>query len=278
MPTAPDHSDDRTAAGDRFSRRAQSIAALLAHRLETALLLHDLSEKRLWAAHRTVARLHRQGLAPTPTRYWEETAQPEARRLLHEAMQIFEAERDELKKALQQFAITVGEQRRAEAMAVDHVTSDRYQPANGLDPAISVDLAVARNGIDVFLAAASTGGRLNEVGAWWQGRLRRRAILATAGRLLITPLERCELAVSAAEMKLLSGPPWCHDDRLLSAYEVAHSDLRDHVTRAGAGLERQARAMLEAVHSPDRRRAKPAKPRADAAAARAARIDTIDLN
>ena len=132
-------------------------------------------------------------------------------------------------------------------------------------------------GIDDFLAAASTANRINEVGAWWQGRLRRKAILTAAGRLLITPIERCELVVTSAEMDLLSGPPWCHDDRLLSAFELAHGDLRDHVARAGQELNRQAVAMIEASRRVDHRPGERFEPGPDLEQ-RTAALETIDLN
>ncbi len=269
MPPSPQQPDHRVTAADRLIARTRSIATLLAHRLESAMSFHDLTTKRLWAAHRNTAELHRQGRAPTATDFWDLTAQPEAQHLLNEAVQVIDAHQSEFTKALQQFAVSIREQqqrRRTANPAVDNASrpvssTDRAvgsaEPLLAVDPLLAADLAVAREAVECFIAGATVSHRINEVGAWWQSKLRRRAILATVGRLLFTPLGRYELAVTAAEMTLLSEPPWSHDDRMLSAFELAHGDLRDHVSDLAEELDRRAAAMIRDVHTIDRRRRSP---------------------
>ncbi len=241
MPSESPPFENSSVAGDRFDRRAQSIATLLAHRLESTISLHDLTRKRLWATHRNIADLRRQGRAPTLSDFWEQTAHRQARHFLTEAVNVIDAEREELTKALQHYAISIAEQ--------DRGTADGGPEA--ASATVERNMATAMAGIELVVGAATAISSINELGAWWQGRLRRAAIMATAGRLLFTPVGRFELEVSAAEMRLLDRPPWSHDDRMLSAFELAHSDLRDHLASARNELGRQARAMITQVHAGD---------------------------
>ncbi|MDH4277842.1 MAG: hypothetical protein OEW83_07140 [Acidimicrobiia bacterium] len=254
MSYVAEHSDERAQAAEKFAGRAQSIATLLGHRLEAALSAHDLSEKRLWAAHREAAELHRRGGAPTPAEFWDKTAHPLSQHFLSEMIGVIAAEEEELMRAFHRFAFTTAERSRREAPTVDDNPLDRPRPSGGTDIDLATAVAIAQSGADDFIAAAAIGSRINEVGAWWQGKLRRRAIRATAGRLLITPLGRYDLAVSAAEMRLLGEPPWSLDDRLLSAFELAHSDLRDHLATRRNDLRRRFRAILEEADGASRRR------------------------
>lgn len=255
MANASDHDDERARASARFARRAQSIASLLGHRLDTAMATYDLTEKRLWAAHRDMAELHRWGGAPTPAGYWESTANPRAQRFLGEMIDVIAAEEEELMRAFQQFAFSIAERSRRDAPPTDDNPLNRDQPAGGSDIDLATAIAVAQAGVDGFVAAANVGARINEVGAWWQGKLRRKAILTAAGRLLTAPVGRYDAEVAAAEMRLLETPPWSLDDRLLSAFELAHSDLRDHIETRRSDLRRRVHAMLSEADGNARRRA-----------------------
>lgn len=277
MPNASEHADERADASQRFARRAQSIASLLGHRLEMAMEAHDLSEKRLWAAHRDMVDLHRRGAAPTPIHYWETTAHPRAQRFLGEMIDAIAAEEEELMRAFQQFAFSIAERSRRNAPPTDDNPLDRRPSSGGADIDLATAVAVAQTGVDEFLEAAAVGNRINEVGAWWQGKLRRKAILATAGRLLITPVGRYDAEVAAAEMRLLEKPPWSLDDRLLSAYELAHSDLRDHVATRRSDLHRRFRAMLAEADGAGRRRADRPDPPPRHRESRDAAADAIEL-
>ncbi len=67
---------------------------------------------------------------------------------------------------------------------------------------------------------------LNRLGRRWQSQLRRAAIVSVLPRILISSARDAEDLIAAAEVKLLDQAPWAHDDRLLSAYELAHADVR----------------------------------------------------
>lgn len=245
MPNAFEADDDRARAADRFARRAQSIASLLDRRLKHTISAHDLSEKRLWAAHREMAEQHRRTAAPTPGDYWEKTAYPRAQRFLAEMVDVVAAEEEELTRAFQQFAFSVAEQTRRGAPAIDDNPLEQRRPTGGADIDLDTAIAVARSGVDEFVAAAAVGNRINEVGAWWQGKLRRKAIVVSMARLLVAPVGHYQIEVAAAEMRLLARPPWSLDDRLLSAFELAHSDLREHLSARRRDLHRRFEAMLE---------------------------------
>lgn len=277
MQIGSDHSDGRAHASVTFARRAQSIATLVARRLATAAAAHDLSEKRLWASHRDMADLHRCGGAPNPIDYWEKTAHPLAQRFLAEMIDVIDGEEEELVRAFQQFAFAVAERSRRDAPSMDGNPLDVQPPAGASDIDLATAIAVARTGVDEFVAAATVGNRINEVGAWWQGRLRRKAILVSAGRLLMTPVGRYDSAVAAAEMRLLAEPPWSLDDRLLSAYELAHSDLRDHVETRRRDLRRRFQAMLIEAAGGGRRRADQPRARQKDRTAGSWRADAIEL-
>ena len=277
MPNAPEQSDEWADASHKFARRAQSIAGLLGHRLETTMSAHDLSEKRLWAIHRDMEDLHRRGGAPTPADYWEKTAYPRAQHFLSEMIDVIAAEEEELMRAFRQFAFSVAERSRLDSPSMDDNPLDRHSPVGGADIDLATAIAVAQSGVDEFVAAAEVGNRINEVGAWWQGRLRRKAILAAAGRLLVTPLGQCDVEVAAAEMRLLAKPPWSIDDRLLSAYELAHSDLRDHVAKRRSDLHRRIRAMLSEADGRGRRQGDPPRSQHKARPDGSSRADAIEL-
>ena len=250
-PTRP--SVTRPVDEERFSRRARSIAVLLGGRLDDTMARYGLSERRLWASHRDLAAQHRRGSAPTLTQYWENVAHPQAQLFLAEMLDVIADEHDEFRRAFQQFAAETAERRRPTSRAIDGGHVRWEPPGTGTDRELPADIAIACAGIDEFVTAAAVGAHINEVGAWWQGRLRRRAILATSGRLLVTPVGRFELEVSAAELRLLRQPPWSHDDRLLSAFELAHTSLRDHVCDMRSELNRWTSALLEEAYGSHRR-------------------------
>ena len=83
----------------------------------------------------------------------------------------------------------------------------------------------AISAVDRVLDAIPPPDPINELGEWWQRRLHRGALVRSLPRLLLSGVE-AELVVGTAELALLDGPPWSHGDRLLSAFELAHSEIR----------------------------------------------------
>ncbi len=219
----------------RFERRCESIATLLRRQMEAAASFHDLSRRRLRTSHRSVLKLTSGGAVPTPQEFWEQTAQPQARNLFDAVTTAIDAETAELTKALQQFATGVRLELRASGGRLEEGWT--IEDLQAVADAGVRRVAVTVRGLD----------EIDELGHWWQARLRRAAMKATATKLLMAPLREFELVVAAAEMRLLEQPPWSHDDRLLSAFELTHSDIRDYAMTVESRMQRQARAMLEAV-------------------------------
>ncbi len=99
--------------------------------------------------------------------------------------------------------------------------------------AIDTELApLARAGAlvsagDVAAALPSTT-EIDELGQWWQRRLRRAATLRALPDVAAGRPGAAEVTIAHHEMWLLDQPPWSHGDRLLSAFELAHAELRRH--------------------------------------------------
>lgn len=99
--------------------------------------------------------------------------------------------------------------------------------------AIDAELApLARSGAlvsvaDVAAALPSTD-EIDELGQWWQRRLRRAATLRALPDVAARRPGAAEITIAHHEMWLLDQPPWSHGDRLLSAFELAHAEIRRH--------------------------------------------------
>jgi hypothetical protein len=226
-------------AAQRFERRAESIATRLERQLEATASFHDLSKRQLLASHRSVLKLTRGGSVPTPQEFWEQTAQPQARNMFDAAQAAIDGEAGELNKALQQLATAIRLDIRANAGSIDE------------DWPIDELCEVAYRGIRRLVLTVRILNEIDELGRWWQGRLRRKATFSVAFRVLTSPLRHFELIVSTAEMALLERPPWSHDDRLLSAFELAHGELREYAMNLEQQLQRRARSMIDTVATED---------------------------
>ena len=202
---------DFDAARNRLGWAAQEAGSRLEARLHQAMELHDLDRRELLAAQRDVLRLKRAGLVPSPNDYWGSTAVPRASILVDASLNAIADELTVLGDAIDRFLVATSR--------------------STLEPWISGahgQAAVQRAGIsavDRVLDAIPPPDPINELGEWWQRRLHRGALVRSLPRLLLSGVE-AELVVGTAELALLDGPPWSHGDRLLSAFELAHSEIR----------------------------------------------------
>ncbi len=201
--------DDRYRQAELLlDRRVSEVAPRLTDRLEMVRHRYDLSWSSLLQTQRCIEQAVGNGTEqPSLWLYWEETAYPRSVPLLEHALEVINQEMTVLGDAVSRFTLTA---RRLE----------------GIEPAIMVDsieralTEVRRVGID-----PST---LNEIGQRWQKRLRRAAIRRAAVRILTKETREANLHIMQAEMELLASAPWAHLDRLLMAFELAHSDIRSH--------------------------------------------------
>ena len=197
----------------------ESIAeqAKVVERLRQCLLavyrVNDLQRRELVAAERGIRRLDRQSMAPAPNEFWESIALPRAQRLIDEARRVIDRE-----------ILTLGALR-DEAGALMVAEGD-------------------------LLDALPSSTAINDLGNWWQQRLRRAAMTRSLPSILARSPGEAELVVSNQEMLLLDRAPWSHGDRLLSAFELANGEVgrfgRQRVTeliarsQPGAGRVRAA--------------------------------------
>ncbi len=197
-------------ARERLAHRTAAIEHRLASRLEDVRRRHDLTSRLLLTSQRDVVRAVRRGAAPTSARYWETIAEPHAQPLRSAAFAVIDEEVEELVTAVRRFRMAA--------------TEFVQLPESSLSTA---DIADAVTLLVLPLADISMTTRpIDELGASWQRRLRRAAVKSAAQELLVADTNGLEAIVERAELALLDQPPWLHGDRLLSAFEIAHGEVR----------------------------------------------------
>ena len=220
---------------DVLHRSAADAGARLAARLAEAVARHDLTRHDLLAAQHDVIRLQRIGAAPTPTEYWRRSALPRAARLVDSSMVAVVEEGHRLGEALDRFL-------------TEH---DRRGPDHD-DPLDRRAVVVTDRAIAQLISALPSSRPIHDLGAWWQRRLRRTAIMRSLPELL-TPGADADRIVGRAEMSLLDRAPWCHGDRLLSAFELAHGEIRTQTELVADGLTARVANRSRRFLSPSRR-------------------------
>ncbi len=200
---------------------SRSATLRLGERLHQARAAHDLSRSELVKAQRDVARLHRIGALPSPNEYWKRSALPRAATMIDESMSAVVEEGELLGTALDRFMLDLDRSplqgwgsSTAGKATVDHVTSEA---------------------IGQLMDAVPSDESINALGLWWQRRLRRAATVASMPRLLIAGA-KADALIGGREMELLDRPPWSHGDRLLSAFELANSEIKTQTELVMEGL------------------------------------------
>lgn len=191
--------------------QVETIVRRMTARLDNIRQAHDLDWRTLLASHREVAELDELGVAPTLGEFWATTASPATDLLVRESCAAIDDELIEFRRALQRFGqITLAASR-----------------DTGYDPAIyEVGLATA---VEQVSRCSIDRDALDRLGTRWQAKLRRAARNAALPRTLFLPVKKSDVLVGQLEMQLLDQAPWAHDDRLLSAFELAHADVHAHL-------------------------------------------------
>lgn len=195
----------------RLLDRTAVIQRRLVERLDNVRRAHDLDWRTLLSAHREVAELARRGTAPSPSEYWAITASPATIPLMTAARLAIDAEIESYQDALGRFAQSVARAARVE----------------GYDPA-PYDAALGASA-ELIGVCSLDRTELDRIGARWQTRLRRRAQWSNLRASLFVSVHRADAMTLIRELELLDEAPWAHDDRLLWAFEVAHSEVRTHL-------------------------------------------------
>lgn len=205
----------------RLSRSAREAADRLSSRLRQATEVHQVDRRQLMATQRQIGRLHRRGLAPSPAEYWEGTAVPLARMLVDAALEAVADEGDHLGEAIDRFLVATSR--------------------STLEPWISGvhgRAAIQRSGahaVQGLVAAVPAPIELDRLGEWWQNRLQERALWRALPRMLRAGTS-IEAAISEAEVSVLDSVPWCYGDRLLSAFELGHLEIRSRANELAEDL------------------------------------------
>ncbi len=217
QPTQPGFDDLRR----RLADSAGESRARLTSRLQHAVSLHDLTRRDVLVAHRDIRRLQRIGALPTPMEYWKRSALPKASLLIDSSMAAVAEEGKLLGDAIDRF--------------LDEANHSTMQPWASSRSGRSAIQGAATSAIDQLLHAVPPTESIDRLGAWWQRRLRRAAILRALPRLLWSSVD-ADLVIGTVEMALLDNPPWSHGDRLLSAFELAHGEIRTRTRSVADGL------------------------------------------
>lgn len=228
-----------------FNELLESLAACasastgrLAERLLQARDAHDLTKAELIAAQRDVARLHRIGALPAPNEYWKRSALPRAALMIDASMAAIVEEGEALGAALDRFMVEV-----------DESPLDRWS-ASGAGKA-TVEHVTAQ-AIAQLMEAVPPSDSIHALGSWWQRRLRRTAVRGAFPGVLASGSQR-EAVIGKREMELLDRQPWSHGDRLLSAFELAHNEIRTQTELVMEGLTARVGRRGKRFVAPDKR-------------------------
>ncbi len=210
----------------RLTQLVDGVAADLARQLAEIQVENDLTRRELLAVQDAMSALHRKGEAPAANDYWARDAQPRARRLSATSIAVIDERFDSL--PLQIAGALIAGSRLAGAAAAHRVEGD--QPTAGAYQAqqAGAEIETGHQAYARLRSALPQPTLLTDIGHWWQRRLRRAAIISAIPAVIVGLPGESEAAIANREMYLLDRPPWCHGDRLLSAFELAHSDIVSH--------------------------------------------------
>ncbi len=194
-------------ASSRLSNEVGAATYRLHHQMVAVQASHGLGRREPAATQRAVRQLLRAGEAPAPNEFWETTAQPRARRLTRLGMAVIDEELTRLRGGIK--PRTTSKHRFFDE---GHMPN---QPQRPIEPMV-----------DDLRRALSTANRIDELGLWWQRRLRRAALIRSLSTIVTHTPGQAEMLISSTEMALLDQGPWSHSDRLLSAFELANREIQ----------------------------------------------------
>ncbi|MCP3988291.1 MAG: hypothetical protein GY724_04390 [Actinomycetia bacterium] len=194
-------------APSRLSNEVGAAAGRLHRQMLAVQASYGLGRRELAATQRAVRQLLRVGQAPAANDFWETTAQPRAQRLTRLGIAVIDEEMTRLQGGVRPRMTS-----KHRFFDLSHASAP---PQRTIEPMIE-DLRLA-------LSAAN---RIDELGRWWQRRLRRAALIRALPTIATHTPGEAELLISSAEMELLDRGPWSHSDRFLSAFELANREIQ----------------------------------------------------
>jgi hypothetical protein len=204
------------AATERLSDRVQVSERRLGNRLQSLYAAHSLQAGDLWESQRKIARMNSEGSAPSPSEFWAETAEPWAAMLTTTSISAIDEEMIPLSDAVGRFT---------ESVAIANANGGEIS-----NQTIRTRLQTALT--DPIAAVRHDSTHLDGLGVVWHSRLRRAAWRRTFPAALFRSSSVSDLKIATAQVELASAAPWAHGDRLLSAFEGAQADIREHLSDA----------------------------------------------
>lgn len=212
----PDSTLTASGARERLSSDVGASAERLHRQMIEVQACCGLGRRELAETQRAIRRLMREGRAPAPNDFWETTAQPRADRLVRLGIAVVDEEMARLRGG------------------VKPKPWSRHRFFDGTQTSPEPTEAW----VDQLQGALRATNRIDDLGRWWQRRLRWAALAHAIPEVITQTPAGAELVVSSAEMGLLDQAPWAHGDRLLSAFELANRDLHHYATRRFAQVLR----------------------------------------
>lgn len=201
-------SDRYREARQRLVDRTAAVETRLAARLHDVQGQRDLTWRLLLSSQRKISKAI--GHAPSPTQFWETEAAPMAAAFATAARLVIDSELENVSDAVSRFTASVSP-----------LLSD---PSIG--QFVRTDVSVV---LQVLGSNTLDDGPLNDLGDRWQERLHRQAIRRCMRLRNSNTGEPFDAVVAREELDMLDKAPWIHGDRLLSAFEIAHSETRSHL-------------------------------------------------
>ena len=173
---------------------------------------HELDWRSLLSSQRDIAEQVAIGSRPDIETFWDSHAQPRSKELSARCLNIIDAHLLLLWDAVAVF-------------------SEGVRPAlalNGEPPSAEAMLSL-RSDVERLIQPISTAAldrtTIDGLGERWQQRLRRQAIrrYVRGGGARNAAFSA---AIDAMELKMMQQAPWAHADQLLSAFELAHTEIR----------------------------------------------------
>lgn len=189
---------------ERLVRLVDREASSLAEQLAGARSKHGLTWSALLSAQDEIARLDKSGTTPTIEEFWVATAEPMAQPLLDVCI-------DAIANAYSTAAAGVSR--------VERGSTEQ-------------DAALGRRIAEIWSSVSFDQDELNDLGGRWQKRLSRRAARSAFLRSMMRPASEYSAHLELTEMTLLDRPPWRHGDRILTAFELVHGDVRAALRQA----------------------------------------------
>lgn len=206
-------SDALDAAIDRLDHRVAISVRRLSDRLQALHDAHGLKSSELWESQRKISRMAAENEVPTPSEFWAETAEPWASVLTNTCIAAIDEEMVPLADAVSRFA---------ESIAIAN--------SNGATISNQMMRSVLKQHLtEPIIAGAPGSADLDALGVVWHCRLRRAAWRKTFPAALFRSASASDIRISTAQVELAAAAPWAHGDRLLSAFEGSHADIREHL-------------------------------------------------